>query len=331
MWDNTYDVHLSPNTSHNSPASQPDTMLTDNPDYNPQESLKSSQDLEKSVSYKLQRRLAQNREAARKSRLKKKAYVQELESGRLKLAKLEHEIEMTRKQATYMDLSNNVNGLLPGIVAFEKNYDQWVIEQQNKESELATILQTDVTDMELRVFVDDIVNHYQVLFQMKAEAAKTDTFNLLHGSWKSPIERLFQWLGGFRPSEILYMLMPRFEPLTDTQVVSLSRLRHTCRQAEDALTQGLDKLEQTLAQSVAINVIEGGKYDTLMNSMIEVLESLENFLNQADHLRHRTLQQMSRILTVRQASRGLLALGEYFQRLRVLNSLWASRPRAVSS
>ncbi|KAK1406777.1 hypothetical protein QVD17_38385 [Tagetes erecta] len=333
MWDNTYNEHFSPNTSR-SLTSQPDTMLIYNPDFSSQESLKSSKDSEKekNVSYKTQRRLAQNREAARKSRLKKKAYVQELESGRLKLAKLELEIERTRKQAAYMDLSNTCHGTLPGIVAFEKKYDIWVVEQHKKEVKLATMLQnTNISDMELRVSVDDVVNHYQALFEMKADAAKTDTFSLLCGSWKSPVERLFQWLGGFRPSEILYILMPRFEPLTDTQVVNLSRLRHTCRQAEDALTQGLDKLEQTLAQSVAINIRQGGNYDEQMSSMIDVLESLENFLSQADHLRHRTLQQMSRILTVRQASRGLLALGEYFQRLHLLNSLWSSRSRCVSS
>ncbi|KAM7270183.1 hypothetical protein ACFE04_029397 [Oxalis oulophora] len=38
-------------------------------------------------------------------------------------------------------------------------------------------------------------------------------------------------------------------------------------------------------------------------------------LHVADHLRQGTLQQMSCILTTRQATRGLLALGEYFQRL----------------
>lgn len=48
---------------------------------------------------------------------------------------------------------------------------------------------------------------------------------------------------------------------------------------------------------------------------------------QADHLREQTLQLMSRILTSHQAARGLLALGEYFHRLRALSSLWAARPR----
>lgn len=50
------------------------------------------------------------------------------------------------------------------------------------------------------------------------------------------------------------------------------------------------------------------------------------FHTQADHLRQETLQQMSRILTTRQAARGLLALGEYFHRLRALSTLWATRP-----
>lgn len=48
---------------------------------------------------------------------------------------------------------------------------------------------------------------------------------------------------------------------------------------------------------------------------------------QADHLRQQTLQQVSRILTTHQTARGLLALGEYFHRLRALSSLWAARPR----
>lgn len=48
---------------------------------------------------------------------------------------------------------------------------------------------------------------------------------------------------------------------------------------------------------------------------------------QADHLREQTLLQMVHILTTHQAARGLLALGEYFHRLRALSSLWAAHPR----
>jgi hypothetical protein len=50
-------------------------------------------------------------------------------------------------------------------------------------------------------------------------------------------------------------------------------------------------------------------------------------LAQADHLRQQTLRNMHKILTPRQAARGLLALADYGQRLRALSSLWAARRR----
>ena len=48
---------------------------------------------------------------------------------------------------------------------------------------------------------------------------------------------------------------------------------------------------------------------------------------QADNLRQQTLQQMHRILTTRQSARALLAINDYFSRLRALSSLWLARPR----
>jgi transcription factor TGA len=47
----------------------------------------------------------------------------------------------------------------------------------------------------------------------------------------------------------------------------------------------------------------------------------------ADNLRQQTLQQMHRILTTRQSARALLAIHDYFSRLRALSSLWLARPR----
>lgn len=47
---------------------------------------------------KVLRRLAQNREAARKSRLRKKAYVQQLENCKLRLIQLVQELDRARQQ-----------------------------------------------------------------------------------------------------------------------------------------------------------------------------------------------------------------------------------------
>lgn len=45
--------------------------------------------------------------------------------------------------------------------------------------------------------------HFRDLFRMKAEAAKTDVFHVMHGMYRSPVERFFLWIGGFKPSEII--------------------------------------------------------------------------------------------------------------------------------
>jgi transcription factor TGA len=62
------------------------------------------------------RRLAQNREAARKSRLRKKAYVQQLESSRIRLQQLEQELQRARQQGVYHgDGAAGGAGALPGL------------------------------------------------------------------------------------------------------------------------------------------------------------------------------------------------------------------------
>ncbi|CAM8985786.1 unnamed protein product [Rhodiola kirilowii] len=281
---------------------------------------------------KIQRRLAQNREAARKSRLRKKAYVQQLESSRLKLIQLEQELDRTRQQgmylgggldATHLGFSGAVNS---GISAFELEYGHWVEKQNREITILKAALEANISDAELKILVDDSMSHYCELFRIKAAAAKADVFYLMSGMWKTTAERFFLWIGGFRPSELLKILVPRIDPLSEQQILDVCNLKHSCQQAEDALSQGMDKLQQIVTDTLTTGELGDGRYIPQMSSAMEKLEALVCFVNQADHLREETLQQMSRNLTVRQSARGLLALGEYFQRLRALSSLWTTRP-----
>ncbi|KAL0381589.1 UNVERIFIED_CONTAM: Transcription factor TGA4 [Sesamum angustifolium] len=145
--------------------------------------------------------------------------------------------------------------------------------------------------------------------------------------WKTAAERFFFWIGGFRPSELLKVLLPHLEPLSEQQRLDLCNLGQSCQQAEDALSQGMEKLHQILAETVAARLLGDENYYQQIGAAIEKLDALVRFVGQADHLRQETLQQISRILTTRQAARGLLALGTYFQRLRDLSSRWSSHPR----
>lgn len=282
---------------------------------------------------KVLRRLAQNREAARKSRIRKKAYVQQLETSRLKLMQLEQELEQARQQGIFLGggldtiplgFSGSINA---GIVAFEMEYGHWVEEQDRQICELRTALSLNVVGIELTVLVDDCMRHYDALFALKANAAKTDIFYIMSGMWKTSAERFFLWIGGFRPSEVLQVLLPQLD-LADQQLfINIGRLRRSCQQAEDALSQGMDKLQQNLVETIAGGRLGEGNYAAPVKMAMEKLEALGSFVNQADHLRHETLQQMYRLLTIPQAARGLLALGEYCQRLRALSTLWANQLR----
>ncbi|CAN1836532.1 Transcription factor TGA1 [Linum perenne] len=280
------------------------------------------QEVTKSID-KVQRRLAQNREAARKSRIRKKAYVKQLESSRLKLIQLEQELDKARQQACRGPSFCQVFlHFCPSIATFEMEYVHWLEEQQRHVSELRTALNSGAGDGDIHVLVDASLNHYYELFRMKAVASKADVFYIMYGLWKSSAERFFLWIGGFRPSELIKILRPQIEPLAEPQLQNICNLGQLCQQAEDALSQGMERLQQTLAQSVADGQLGEASYSPQIDTAMEKLDSLVRFVRQADHLRKVALVQVSQILTTRQAARGLLALGEYFDRLRALSQVW---------
>ncbi|KAJ1432570.1 hypothetical protein SESBI_06535 [Sesbania bispinosa] len=282
------------------------------------------------------RRLAQNREAARKSRLRKKAYVQQLESSRLKLTQLEQELQRARQQGIFIsnagDQSHSMSG--NGAMAFDAEYARWLEEQNRQINELRAAVNSHASDTELRMIIDGVLAHYDEIFRLKGIAAKADVFHLLSGMWKTPAERCFLWLGGFRSSELLKLLVNQLEPLTEQQLVGITNLQQSSQQAEDALSQGMEALQQSLSETLSTGSLgSSGSSGNVANYMGQMamamgkLGTLEGFIRQADNLRQQTLQQIHRILTTRQSARALLAIHDYFSRLRALSSLWLARPR----
>ncbi|KAK9682786.1 hypothetical protein RND81_10G096100 [Saponaria officinalis] len=282
------------------------------------------------------RRLAQNREAARKSRLRKKAYVQQLESSRLKLTQLEQELQRARQQGIFIsssgDQAHSTSG--NGPLAFDVEYSRWLEEQNRQINELRAAVNAHAGDAELRVIVDGVQAHYEDIFRLKSNAAKNDVFHLLSGMWKTPAERCFLWLGGFRSSELLKLLSHQLEPLTEQQLAAIQNLQQSSQEAEDALSQGMDALQQSLAETLSSGSLgSSGSSGNVANYMGQMamamgkLGTLEGFIRQADNLRQQTLQQMHRILTTKQSARALLAIHDYFSRLRALSSLWLARPK----
>lgn len=86
-------------------------------------------------------------------------------------------------------------------------YARWLDEHQRLINELRSAVNTQMSDNELRVLVDAVMVHYDEIFRLKSIGAKADVFHMLSGMWKTPAERCFMWLGGFRSSEILKVIV----------------------------------------------------------------------------------------------------------------------------
>ncbi|KAG2541217.1 hypothetical protein PVAP13_9NG610300 [Panicum virgatum] len=245
---------------------------------------------DKPMDQKVLRRLAQNREAARKSRLRKKAFVQQLESSKLKLASLEQELQKARQQGIFISSSGDQTHAMSGngAMTFDLEYSRWQEEQNKQINELRTAVNAHASDSDLRLIADGIMAHYDEIFRLKGVAAKADVFHILSGMWKTPAERCFLWLGGFRSSELLKLLVNQLEPLTEQQLMGLSNLQQSSQQAEDALSQGMEALQQSLAETLAGSLGPSGSSGNVANYMGQMamamgkLGTLENFLRQVN-------------------------------------------------
>lgn len=86
------------------------------------------------------------------------------------------------------------------------------------------------------------------------------------------------------------MLISQLDPLTEQQVMGIYSLQQSTQQAEEALSQGLEQLQQSLIETIA-----GGPVDDGMQQMVVALgklENLEGFVRQVIKTLFNTLNQM---------------------------------------
>lgn len=97
-------------------------------------------------------------------------------------------------------------GKCAGALAFDIDYARWLDEHQRLINDLRSAVNSHMGDNDLRVLVDAVMSHYDEIFRLKGVGAKSDVFHMLSGMWKTPAERCFLWLGGFRSSELLKVI-----------------------------------------------------------------------------------------------------------------------------
>jgi hypothetical protein len=94
-----------------------------------------------------------------------------------------------------------------GALAFDMEYARWLEEHNKHVNELRLAVNAHAGDNDLRGIVGSVMAHYDEFFRLKGVAARSDVFHVLSGMWKTPAERCFMWLGGFRSSEVLKVVI----------------------------------------------------------------------------------------------------------------------------
>ncbi|KAJ1435780.1 hypothetical protein SESBI_04730 [Sesbania bispinosa] len=145
---------------------------------------------------------------------------------------------------------------IEGNTTFVMNYARWSEEHYKLVSEIKSALNDHdhiIHDDRLQILVNIIMKHYSELFQMKTSAAaNVDAFNVGSAIWCRTAEPHFWWIGGFRPSELLQVILPQLQHLcTQQQLSDIFNLGQSCQQAEEALAQGMEKLQQILDKATA--------------------------------------------------------------------------------
>ncbi|XP_026658459.2 bZIP transcription factor TGA10-like [Phoenix dactylifera] len=214
---------------------------------------------------------------------------------------------------------------------FDVEYGKWLVDHHRLMCEMRAAMQEHLPENELRMLVDKCLLHYDAVMSLKSVMARSDAFHLYSGMWMTPAERCFMWIGGFRPSELIKIVLRHIEPLTEQQIVGVCGLQQSVHETEEALSQGLEALFRSLSDTIISDALgspsDVGNYISQMVVAMNKLSALEAFVRQADNLRQQTVHRLQLILSTHQAARCFLAMAEHFHRLRALSSLWLTRPR----
>lgn len=97
---------------------------------------------------------------------------------------------------------------------FDMEFARWLEEHHRLMCELRAAVQEHLPEHELRLYVDNCLSHYDEMINLKGAITKADVFHLISGIWKTPAERCFMWMGGFRPSELIKVSSSITETLT---------------------------------------------------------------------------------------------------------------------
>lgn len=91
--------------------------------------------------------------------------------------------------------------------AFNMEYAKWLEDHIHHMGRLQAAVEHHLSDDDIQFCVDNCIAHYDNLMHRKSMIVKADVFHIYSGMWKTPVERFFLWIGGFRPSKLIQVFI----------------------------------------------------------------------------------------------------------------------------
>lgn len=90
------------------------------------------------------------------------------------------------------------------------NYGRWSEKHKRLIYEMRSALNfhnDQVLDDKLVFLIETVMKHYFELLEMNSSAENLDVFNVASAIWCTTAERNLWWIGGFRPSQLLQVML----------------------------------------------------------------------------------------------------------------------------
>lgn len=164
----------------------------------------------------------------------------------------------------------------PDDEKFEDFYASWTSTHIDMLSHLQEALDSDMKQPELLQEVKKIVGHHEEYYKAKQRASHQNILQTVTPSWRSPLEKAFLWLGGWRPSlafQLVYALAgqqieaelaelldgvdtPTFASLSSMQLCQVSELQTATNKEEESLSNEMAVLQQSFADQPLLSLAQ---------------------------------------------------------------------------
>lgn len=300
---------------------------------------------------KVQRRLQQNRESARKCRQRKKEYMRQLEEELAAMQARQKAAATAKRAAANTEAADNTpsesgaatmpaSAGLPVAASRQSSLaveecpalaalSAWHVEYDTAIAELSVHLRVNADDAAVSALLERCLSLLPRQSELTKDLIKADMFAVLSGHHMLPEERLVLWMGGARPSELLQLvsgeLSRRGMLPTGGPAESMERLRESWSHQEDTLQHGFAQLRSSISELLMApdDAADGSPCAALNPRMLGKLDAMRMMLQRAEAFRGEYHLRLRNVLPSRSFAWALtvpMLLKQRLQRLRAVSA-----------